>query len=445
MTFKMDRLAGLDLQGILGLVEEGARNDRLRNQVRTFLNDNPSGDPHKIDEGMEAYSLAQFLTIHYPQALQVPIPGAQLETYRARFQLPEPARQKRIRWLEVETRGTQLRTVSEERKNTYWKEHFTTNKRHILEATQELDKRKPTGQGETDPKKRPVVMVLGAGSCADIPLEELAKKYRVVLVDIDEASMKVAMAQLPKNLHQYVSYEVRDLSGGAIFRLSQEVDPIIQTATTGYQAVTRIQEVFAKTPIPVPVLEGTERADLLISSMLVSQIPTFLIEATNQKLGAKFGTSPHQDRDFMAAASQMAGRMHDAHAEALRDFVVRSGGVAYYSSDIANVTAYKTPAQEDYQFDVRSTVPILLHQGDPFGDIDVVFRGDPDVTLARSYESWFWHEHPPELTGKRKLVAVDVGGETLLMVDAPQGESRMVDAVVIATPVASPPPQGPKH
>ena len=444
MTFKMDRLAGLDLQGILGLVEEGARNDRLRNQVRTFLNDNPSGDPHKIDEGMEAYSLAQFLTIHYPQALQVPIPGAQLETYRARFQLPEPARQKRIRWLEVEARGTQLRTVSEERKNTYWKEHFTTNKRHILEATQELDKRRPTGQGETDPKKRPVVMVLGAGSCADIPLEELAKKYRVVLVDIDEASMKVAMAQLPKNLHQYVSYEVRDLSGGAIFRLSQEVDPIIQTATTGYQAVTRIQEVFAKTPIPVPVLEGTERADLLISSMLVSQIPTFLIEATNQKLGAKFGTSPHQDRDFMAAARQMAGRMHDAHAEALRDFVVRSGGVAYYSSDIVNIDSYKVPGREGYNYDMRSLIPILVHGGKPIAALDDVFQGDTEIALAKSYDHWFWDEHPPELAGKSRPVGVNTEG-LVVMIDAKEGKSRIVDAVVIATPVASPPPQGPKH
>ena len=89
-------------------------------------------------------------------------------------------------------------------------------------------------------------MVLGAGSCADIPLEQLAQRFRVVLVDIDLSSMQVAKQRLPEELRDNVILEVRDLSGNVVVSHSQAIHDIVNRSRSVEQAMLRLELLFGE-------------------------------------------------------------------------------------------------------------------------------------------------------------------------------------------------------
>jgi len=138
-------------------------------------------------------------------------------------------------------------------------------------------------------------MALGAGSCADIPLKELvAAGNDVVLVDLDLASLKkgISMQIAPRD-RQHVQIELRDLSAGAIDDITGAAAAIIRKNTGRSDGAARARadliRLFRRQAVSVPQLEGTQRVDLLVSSMLMSQLPVFPAREIGKRFEATFG------------------------------------------------------------------------------------------------------------------------------------------------------------
>src|SRR3990167_8238528 len=71
-----------------------------------------------------------------------------------------------------------------------------------------------------DPERRPKVLVLGAGHCREIPIEEMvAAGYTVILNDVQLEPMRLAHHRLPAEIKPFVQLDRRDFTGG----LFQEV------------------------------------------------------------------------------------------------------------------------------------------------------------------------------------------------------------------------------
>lgn len=353
----------------------------LRPVLESFLDDDPSGDKTRFDRGVEITSLFEEL-LKYPECFEQPLWRMDLEDYR---QAILPARMPDAdEVVDAENRGEDLRGVSESPRQAGWQSHFERNRHGILEAVKLVEAKGVVGIGDRNPERRPVVMVLGAGGCYDIPLAELAEKFRVILVDLDEAAMKRALKRLPQEQRRYVSYEVRDLSGGLVLNVMGRAKHIEEDAslseTDKRLAVSRL---LAEHPVPLPHLEGTDDVALLISSMLVSQIPEYIIDSLGG-IGSSAGdmeTYRRVEGEFARGAADFSQRVFRAHADALGDFLARGPKRAvYFATELIHYKPRPVPrascAVTDFfreLFDMSPEFPKFSCQGGPWEDDSILF------------------------------------------------------------------------
>src|SRR4051812_16897630 len=117
-------------------------------------------------------------------------------------------------------------------------------------------------------------VILGAGRCQEIPLVELAHRFRrVTLIDHDEASLRDAMAAAQLGVEQAAKMELRvaDLTGviglflrrvaGALDRMGHGLAP---TAAEGLASL-------AQTTQPM-VFNTGQKSDLVIASCVLCQL-----------------------------------------------------------------------------------------------------------------------------------------------------------------------------
>ncbi len=404
MPNPIDKLEGLDASGIRTLLnDELPSPEFFKEQIKTFLNDNPVGRGDKVDSGSESYALAQFLMRDYGAFLKTSITVADLESYRKQLGLPSPTSTEAIQQLRVGDEEVELGEASY-RSIRYWQEHFKTNKSHILEVASVLDsKRTMIGPQESD--ERPVVMVFGKGYFDDIPLNDLAAKYRVILVSKSVTSLRVALSRLPEEYRRHVSYEVRDISGGVVLKLAEEAARLIQNAGTRREAEDQLGELFQTTKIPVPILEGSRQVDMIISSLQVTQGPSLIAQEASLRLDQKFGPSRERvSRKLSDGYVQMRNQLQDAHTEALRDFSVRSDGIVYYMSDVLRLPVYQAVEDPDktYYWAQEGSAPSFFKEGQPM-HLTKVFDSDPGIQVIHRYDEWDWHKEPPELAEGSRL------------------------------------------
>lgn len=124
--------------------------------------------------------------------------------------------------------------------------------------------------------QRELAVVLGAGQAFDLPLPELARDFaRLVLVDIDEAALHATISSTFKDpgLRARVEARVLDLSGinGQLVRALEQV---IAGSGGADEIAAELSQLCRSYWLPErPRLLGAdERADLLISDLVLSQI-----------------------------------------------------------------------------------------------------------------------------------------------------------------------------
>jgi hypothetical protein len=124
--------------------------------------------------------------------------------------------------------------------------------------------------------RKELAVVLGAGQAFDLPLPELARAFeRLVLVDIDGRALEATISSVIKDpgLRARVEARVLDLSG-INGQLVRAVDQVMAGSGGADEIAAELAGLCRSYWLPVRprLLEANERADLLISDLVLSQI-----------------------------------------------------------------------------------------------------------------------------------------------------------------------------
>jgi len=143
-----------------------------------------------------------------------------------------------------------------------WWSHAQKNRAFIEEAA-----RQTPGRG--------LAVVLGAGHAFDLPLLELAKAFeRLVLVDIDADALDATVTGALKDPGLRARTELRllDLTG-VNGQLVSRIDEAVASAADAAEARDRLEALCWTYRLASPrLLPPEERADLLVSSCVLSQV-----------------------------------------------------------------------------------------------------------------------------------------------------------------------------
>jgi hypothetical protein len=433
------RLSGKRLGELRALYKKGRDTPRVVKALRTFLDDQDGGAKDRIDAGLETLHLASFLLLD-PEALR-PEHGLSreaVERHRARVLPGSRSVLKLAKELRFDKEGAGLARKSHEEKTAaLWKLHFENNKKQILGAASIMKLQRGKASG------RPLVVVLGAGSCADIPLKELvAGGQDVILVDLDEASLKKGIAiQVAPADRKHVQIEIRDLSEGAIEEITSEAARILRDHPSrggAGKARTALTALFHRQRVSVPQLEGTHRADLIVSSLLMSQLPVFPSEEIGRRFAAQYKEPLVKSKDVALAQSAFGDKLFDAHMEALGDFVVRSRATVYFSSDLFLAPTYYDPsARKEVHGEPR---PVVGYRGQPLLDLDRPFEKKPELRVVSTSASsgkpgsdfWVWNQDPAELSTTTETIKKRTAAG-VVDVRVKKGFMRLIDSVTIVS------------
>jgi hypothetical protein len=119
-------------------------------------------------------------------------------------------------------------------------------------------------------------VVLGAGQAFDLPLPELARAFeRLVLVDIDGPALEATISSTIKDpgLRARVEARVLDLSG-INGQLVRRVDEVMAGSGGADEIAAELAQLCRSYWLPEAprLLDASERADLLVSDLVLSQI-----------------------------------------------------------------------------------------------------------------------------------------------------------------------------
>ena len=213
----------------------------------------------------------------------------------------------------------------------YWRSHVAHSHRRILEAAELA-----AGKG--------TATVLGCGAATEIPLAELARRFgRLILVDLDGPSMIEALEQVPLELRPRVELRIMDVTsfaGPLMERITQAVD----ASSTAAEAFERFRAIFGELRLGDPV--ELPRSDLVLSSLLLSEIPRLPLTYAGRLVRARFGVE-------LLDAWQGSGRAFEKlvslaiedHARLLAS-VSGTGGAVYYSDTLARGPDYQRVSRE---------------------------------------------------------------------------------------------------
>jgi hypothetical protein len=138
-----------------------------------------------------------------------------------------------------------------------------------------------------------LAVVLGAGQTFDLPLVALAERFeRVVVVDVDESALAATLDSAFKDpgLRARLEPRVMDVTGinDALVRALDEVLAAAGTAAEVEAALGRLCRSY-RSPEGAALLAPDERADLVVSSMLLSQVAWPQRVYAFEGFGARFG------------------------------------------------------------------------------------------------------------------------------------------------------------
>jgi hypothetical protein len=170
--------------------------------------------------------------------------------------------------------------------------------------------------------QRKLAVVLGAGQAFDLPLPELARAFeRLVLVDIDGAAMDATISSTIEDpgLRARVEVRVLDLSG-INGQLVRALDDVLAGSGGADEIAAELAHLcrsywLAERP---RVLAADERADLLISGLVLSQIAwpqrVYALRLYEQRFG-KLG--PEAERRWIVPWWEFELRVQQDHITSL--------------------------------------------------------------------------------------------------------------------------------
>jgi len=198
----------------------------------------------------------------------------------------------------------------------YWQPHLTESRRLIRSATRFVE-------------RRGTALVLGAGKCREIPLQQLARDFNhVVLVDLDLASMREAVELIPEPLRHKVEIRVSDITTFTrSFVLAAQ--RIISTAKDIEDAETRLADLYLNLNdlVRIPDLP---RADFVVSSLVLAELARYPNSYVAQLFSQKFGSKISTWKNYEELRSNLFNFTIEDHAQLLARVTVPTG-VVYFA------------------------------------------------------------------------------------------------------------------
>lgn len=183
-----------------------------------------------------------------------------------------------------------------------YQRHFSRSQNEIIRAIEGM---------------KGTALVFGAGACHDIPLAELAGRFKqVVLLDADLNATKKAVASLPQDLQKKVTLEQADLTG--IFEEFGTAAQKIAEERLPYDAfVSKILDM-----LPRLQRKGFDYQKLhpsfLCSSLVCSQLPgeavRYLDKLSREFYGKRFAPPPEREAEFNRWLTELqTGHLDELH------------------------------------------------------------------------------------------------------------------------------------
>ena len=338
----------------------------------------------QLDSSVPPVNLGDMLTT----VSQVPQPGEVPWTFDTRID--------RDAFSKLQFRDTSVGIGKSQRENREgWWSHAQKNRAFIEEAA-----RQTQGRG--------LAVVLGAGHAFDLPLVELAKAFeKLVLVDIDADALEAAVTGALKDPGLRARAELRllDLTG-VNGQLVSRIDEAVASAADAAEARDRLEALCWTYRLPSPrLLPPDERADLLVSSCVLSQVSWPQRVYARRVYERRFSSVPGPlERTWARHFTYLELRLQQDHLTSLAGVAER---VALTCDVVNNPTVLDASGTE------RKSGQTILALGVPS-----LLERVPKVFAVQGHGSWEWgfSKATRSRNGSRK----DVEGARLA---PPQGPS----------------------
>jgi hypothetical protein len=216
----------------------------------------------------------------------------------------------------AETSAGISRTQRENRDG--WYEHARRHKAFILDAAARVERPR-------------LAVVLGAGKAYDLPLEDLAQRFeRVILIDIDADAMAESSAATVRDAKLRARLELRPMDvTGVAARIARGVEE----AMASENVESRLEALCASYRLASPPRWTDEKADLLVSGMLLSQLGLQPKLTAKRLFERRFGKIPAtREARWAACWNELEARLQQDHIDALADHA----GLAVLTSDVVH-------------------------------------------------------------------------------------------------------------
>jgi hypothetical protein len=287
----------------------------------------------------------------------------------------------------LEVRETSEGIVRTQRANREgWWAHAARNRGFIVEAIAAC-------------RGRRLAVVLGAGQVFDLPIRELGQAFsRLIFVDIDRTALEATVASLPDDgTRARVETVVMDVTG-INQTLVRRVDALLAGAPSACEAEKALAEMAQSYRLQArpPLVPGGERADLLVSSCLVSQVAWSQQRYARAAYARRFGAPPSTTAWTKAWRGFERGVQQD-HIDALPALAE----VAVLTSDVAmHATALDATGTPR-----RAGAPELPLQAATLRE-----RVTPPATVE-AHATWAWELRQPD--ARRHLPGLSCDVEAL--------------------------------
>ncbi|TNE49943.1 MAG: hypothetical protein EP343_10460 [Deltaproteobacteria bacterium] len=253
---------------------------------------------------------------------------------------------------------------------TLWESHTHHAKQCVLEALE-----------RTSSRNRCVVV--GAGPCYDIPLMELAQHFEVVeLVDLNPASMEQAVLALPDDLASKVVCRFAEVTHSLPKVLHAIKQEMIRAGTRSKRAANKAITLLKKAQ-PGHGEWSNIKGDLLISDMILSQLPTalWLIDDWYESL---FGTSIMEQPGWAEAMGMFKEKLQNAHINGL---------FQHANATLCLLTDFGVASsEEDCTLEAIAAQSRITLAG---STLETLYQRQEQASFSRS---WTWHrdDSPPK-------------------------------------------------
>ncbi len=227
---------------------------------------------------------------------------------------------------------------------------------------------------------RELAVILGAGHAFDLPLVELAKAFdKLVLVDIDADALNATVAGVLKDPGLRARTELRllDLTG-VNGQLVRRIDEAVAAAANAAEARDRLEALcWTYRLAPPRLLPLEERADLLVSSCVLSQLSWPQRVYARRVYERRFSSLPGPlERRWARHFTYLELRLQQDHLTSL-------AGVAEQVALTCDVVSY--PTAIDAAGTERKTGQIIPTLGVPS-----LLERVPKLFLVQGHASWEW-------------------------------------------------------